>query len=174
MSNEATVDARAKAGKYLTFRLAEEVYGLEILNVREIIGMVPITAVPNTPVAVKGVINLRGKIVPVVDLRLKFNMSAREYTRETCIVVVDIRSGAVNLTIGVVVDSVCEVVQVEAGSIEPPPSFGIRVDTTFLLGMARSGSEVRLLLDIEKVLNEAETKAMESAALAEEEEEARA
>lgn len=166
MNASTTVEpgVRAKAGKFLTFCLAEEVYGIEILHVREIIGMIPITTVPNTPPYIKGVINLRGKIVPVMDLRLRFNMQAREYTRETCIVVVDIQAGASTLAIGVVVDSVCEVLRVESENIEPPPSFGTDVDTSFLLGMARSETTVQLLLDIERVLTEAETKTIEALA----------
>jgi purine-binding chemotaxis protein CheW len=162
MSRAQAAEIQAKAGKYLTFKLANEVYGIAIHHVREIIGMAPITAVPNTPPSVRGLINLRGKIISVVDLRLKFNMQAREMKRETCIVVVAIRVPSGQLTIGTVVDSVCEVVQIESENMEPPPTFGVRVDTSFLMGLARSASEVRLLLDIEKVLSDDETRAIET------------
>lgn len=162
MPRAQTAEIQAKPGKYLTFKLANEVYGIAIHHVREIIGMAPITAVPNTPSSVRGLINLRGKIISVIDLRLKFNMQAKETKRETCIVVVTIRTQNGQLTIGAVVDSVCEVVQIETENLEPPPTFGVRVDTTFLMGLARSASEVRLLLDIERVLSDDETRAIET------------
>jgi purine-binding chemotaxis protein CheW len=141
-----------RAGKYLTFILAEETYGLEILKVREIIGLMDITAVPRTPDFVKGVINLRGKVIPVVDLRLKFGMSEAQRTEETCIIVVDV--GTVEM--GIMVDKVSEVLNIAAGDIEDTPSFGTNVDTNFILGIGKAAGRVSILLDIGKVLTQSE------------------
>lgn len=136
------------AGKFLTFFLDEEEYGLEILKVHEIMGMLPITRVPRTPEAVRGVINLRGKVIPIVDLRVRFRMPGEDVA-ETCIIVVQVR-GAL---IGVVVDRVSDVIAIAADDIEPPPEFGADVDTRYLLGLAKAGERVRLLLDIDRVLS---------------------
>jgi purine-binding chemotaxis protein CheW len=138
-----------RAGKYLTFVLAEETYGLEILKVREIIGLMDITAVPKTPSFVKGVINLRGKVIPVIDLRLKFGMPVGQVTEETCIIVVDV--GQVEM--GILVDQVSEVLNIAAADIEDTPSFGTNVDTTFILGIGKAAGKVSILLDIAKVLS---------------------
>ena len=138
-----------RAGKYLTFKLAGEEYGLEILKVREIIGMMDITAVPQTPDFVKGVIHLRGKVIPVVDLRLKFGMEEKEVTEETCTIVVEVNE----LQMGIIVDTVQEVLDVREEQIEDPPKFGAQVNTDFILGMGKVGEDVKILLDIEKVLN---------------------
>jgi purine-binding chemotaxis protein CheW len=143
-------------GKYLTFSLAREEYGLEILKVREIIGIMDITAVPRMPAHVKGVINLRGKVIPVVDLRLKFGMESAEYTEATCIIVVD-----VGTLVGIIVDTVQEVLDIESAQIDPPPPLGASVDTTFILGMGKVREEVKILLDINKVLNEEKALASE-------------
>jgi purine-binding chemotaxis protein CheW len=142
----------SRDGKYLTFTLANEDYGIGILKIKEIIGMMPITSVPQTPSFVKGVINLRGKVIPVVDLRLKFGIPAIDYTERTCIIVVEItgQSGAVK--IGIVVDAVSEVLNIKAEDIENTPAFGTRVNTDYILGMAKIGSSVKILLDIDKVL----------------------
>lgn len=137
-----------RGGKYLTFVLADENYGLEILKVREIIGMMDITAVPRTPAYVKGVVNLRGKVIPVVDLRLKFGMEAAEATEQTCIIVVD--DGRVET--GIIVDKVSEVLDIASNDIEDPPSFGTSVDTSFILGMGKANDRVTILLDISRVL----------------------
>ncbi len=134
-------------GKYLTFCLAGEEYGLEILKVREIIGIMDITAIPQVPPDVKGVINLRGKVIPVIDLRLKFGMEPAEYTDQTCIVVVDV--GAL---VGVIVDTVQEVLDIDENQIDPPPPLGACVDTTFILGMGKVKDDVKILLEIDKVL----------------------
>jgi purine-binding chemotaxis protein CheW len=141
-----------RAGKYLTFVLGDEEYGLEILKVREIIGMMEITAVPQTPDFVKGVINLRGKVIPVVDLRLKFGMEEKEVNEATCIIVVEV-SG---VQMGVVVDTVSEVVDIEESQIEDPPRFGTQVDTDFILGMGKVEKSVKILLEIETVLSSEE------------------
>ena len=140
------------AGLYLTFALADEMYGLQILAVQEIIQLVPITTVPRTPEFVRGVINLRGKVIPVIDLRRKFAMGAADDTAETCIVVVEVTANSQTITMGVVVDRVAEVVDVAADQIEPPPTFGAAVDTAFLLGMGKVGEKVIMLLDIQRVL----------------------
>ena len=132
-----TTDARTRAGKYLTFILADEVYGLEILKVREIIGMMDITAVPRTPAFVKGVINLRGKVIPVVDLRAKFGMPVAEKTEETCIIVVDVAG----VEMGIMVDKVSEVLNIAEKDIEDAPSFGVNVDTDFILGMGKAAGK---------------------------------
>ena len=141
-----------RGGKYLTFVLDKEEYGLEILKVREIIGMMDITTVPQTPDFVKGVINLRGKVIPVVDLRLKFGMQEVEATQETCVIVVEV--GGVQM--GIVVDTVSEVLDIEEKQIEDPPRFGTQVDTAFIRGMGKIENRVKILLDIEKVLSSEE------------------
>ncbi len=150
MSEKAvTKDTAQRAGMYLTFGLADEEYGVEILKVREIIGMMEITAVPKAPPHVKGVINLRGKVVPVIDLRTRFTMEQAEATDETCIIVVVVG----NREIGVVVDRVSEVLDIAAEQIEDPPTFGTTVDTSFIIGMGKTEQRVTILLDITKVLD---------------------
>lgn len=139
------------SGKYLTFSLAGEDYGLEILKVREIIGLMDITTVPQMPFYVKGVINLRGKVIPVVDLRLKFGMEPTEYDEQTCTVVVD-----VGQLMGVIVDTVQEVLDIADNQIDPPPPLGGGVDTSFVMGMGKIKDDVKILLDIDKVLDIAE------------------
>ena len=142
-----------RAGKYLTFSLADEEYGINILKIKEIIGMMPITTVPQTPHFVKGVINLRGKVIPVIDLRLKFGMEPMAYGERTCIVVVEIESASGTVLIGSVVDSVSEVLNIKGEDVDPPPSFGIRLDTDAILGMAKIDGDVKILMDIDKVLD---------------------
>jgi purine-binding chemotaxis protein CheW len=141
-----------KEGKYLTFALAHEEYGLEILKVREIIGYMEITAVPQTPSYIKGVINLRGQVIPVVDLRTKFGMETTEVTEQTCIIVVEITQSGRKFNTGIVVDRVQEVLDISGNDIEEAPQFGGSVDTDFILGMAKIGESVKILLDIDKVL----------------------
>ena len=142
-----------KGAKYLNFILADEEYGLEVLKVREIIGYMDITAVPQMPAYVRGVINLRGQIVPVIDLRAKFGMESAEVTEETCIVVVEIGEGDGKLSTGVVVDRVQEVLDIPCDNIQESPEFGSSVDTDFILGMGKVGDSIKILLDIDKVLN---------------------
>lgn len=148
-----TQQRRQKAGKYLTFVLADEVYGLEILKVREILGVMDITAVPRTPSFVKGVVNLRGKVIPVVDLRLKFGMNETGRTEETCIIVVDVD----RLELGLIVDRVSEVQDISEADIDDTPEFGVNVNTEFILGMGKAAGKVTILLDIDKVLATSET-----------------
>jgi purine-binding chemotaxis protein CheW len=141
------------AGKYLTFNLAAEEYGLEILKVQEIIGIMSVTRVPRTPEFVRGVINLRGKIIPVVDLRLKFDLEAKEDTEKTCIIVVQVARADQQVTMGIIVDEVSEVLDITAGQIEPPPEFGNAVEADFILGMGKVEQKVVMLLDVDKVLS---------------------
>lgn len=141
-----------KEGKYLTFALANEEYGLEILKVREIIGYIDVTAVPQTPHHVKGVINLRGQVIPVVDLRAKFGMETADVTDETCIIVVEIVHADRKFSTGIVVDRVQEVLDIPGESIEEAPQFDSSVNTSFILGMGKVGDAVKILLDIDKVL----------------------
>ena len=133
--------------KYLTFRLAEEEYGVEILKVREIIGVQNITAVPQMPAFAKGVINLRGKVIPVMDLRLKFGLEETEHTEQTCIIVVSI-----GREIGVIVDTVSEVLDIKGKNIDPPPAISEAVDLSFISGIGKVGDAVKILLNIDKVL----------------------
>lgn len=139
---------RDLGGKYLTFGLDREEYGLEILKVREIIGMMDITPVPRTPDFVRGVINLRGSVIPVVDLRCKFKMPTAERTDETCIIVVDVEA----VEMGIVVDRVSEVLDIMSENIEKAPSFGVSIETDFILGMGKTEGRVTILLDISRVL----------------------
>ncbi len=147
---QATVE---REGKYLTFTMAEEEYGIGILKIKEIIGMMPFTTVPQTPEFVKGVINLRGKVIPVVDLRLRFGMESIEYTERTCIIVVEIEGTAGTVQIGIVVDSVSEVLNVDVEEIEDTPTFGTKLNTDYILGMAKMEGGVKILLDIDRVLS---------------------
>ena len=147
--NKALLD---REGKYLTFALGSEEYGLEILKVREIIGYMDITAVPQTPQHVKGVINLRGQVIPVIDLRTKFGMETAEITEESCIIVVEIGQESRSFSTGIVVDHVQEVLDIDGQDIEEAPQFGSSVDTDFILGMGKIGDTVKILLDIDKVL----------------------
>jgi len=163
MDQDATAMAD-KEGKYLTFTLAEEEYGIGILKIREIIGMMPVTSVPRTPEFVKGVINLRGKVIPVMDLRLRFGMEEMEYSERTCIIVVEIDRQAGTVQIGAVVDSVSEVLNIKGNDIEETPTFGTKLNTEYILGMAKIEGGVKILLDIDKVLNDEEIEALEKAA----------
>lgn len=152
--HDAAAGARTLAGKYMTFKISNEEYGLGILKVRELIGLLKITRVPQTPPWVSGVINLRGKVIPVVDLRLKFNMSPSVATEQTVIIVVQLVSAAGTLIMGVLVDEVLEVLDILAVQIEPPPSFGTQsTDASFILGVGKSGERVIFLLDIDAVLH---------------------
>ncbi len=148
---QTAAQQEAHAGKYLTFFLGNEEYGLKILTVHEIIGMMPVTRVPRTPEFIRGVVNLRGKVIPVVDLRIRFAMNVVE-TQDVCIIVVQVRG----IQMGIVVDRVSEVVNIGADEIEPAPSFGVDVPTDFLLGIGKSQGRVKMLLDIDHVLSATE------------------
>ena len=142
-----------KTGKYLTFTLYKEEYGIGILKVKEIIGMMNITSIPRTPSFIKGVINLRGKVIPVIDLRLKFDMGEIPYTDRTCIIVVEIESESGTILIGIVVDAVSEVLNIQENEIEETPAFGTQLNTDYILGMAKTQGSVKILLNIDKVLS---------------------
>ena len=146
IDNEAT---ERQGGKFLTLFLGDEEYGLEILKVQEIIGIMEITPIPNIPPFIRGVVNLRGKVIPVMDLRVKFGMEAEEETEETCIIVVLVEG----IAMGLVVDRVSEVTDIQGEDVEDTPSFGTDVDTDYILGIAKSEDRVRMLLDIDKVLS---------------------
>jgi len=140
------------AGKYLTFRLAEVEYAIEILKVKEIIKLMPITDVPRMPGYVRGVINLRGKVIPVVDLRTKFGLMSIDDTEETCIIVVDVAQDGQSTMTGILVDTVCEVLEIAAEQIEKTPSIGTAIDIDFIMGMGKIDDDVKILLDVVKVL----------------------
>jgi purine-binding chemotaxis protein CheW len=151
-------------GKYLTFSLADENYGIAIFKVKEIIGMMPITRVPHTPGFVKGVINLRGKVIPVTDLRLRFGMPEIDYSERTCIIVVEIAGTAGTVQLGIIVDSVLEVLNIKEDEIENTPSFGTVLSTECILGMAKSNGGVKILLDIDRVMRLGDVARIEHAA----------
>jgi purine-binding chemotaxis protein CheW len=142
VNDAANAQSDVRAGKYLTFHLSNEEFGIRVLKVREIMGLQEITAVPQTPAHIKGVINLRGKVVPVIDLRLKFGLDAAEYTQ---------RTGSVLM--GIVVDGVSEVLNLAGSEIEDTPDFGEEYSGGYLLGMAKVKGKVKILLDIERVLS---------------------
>jgi purine-binding chemotaxis protein CheW len=149
-----TVDApTVHAGKYLTFVLETEQYGVEIVRVREILGVLPITPMPQAPRCVKGVINLRGKVIPVIDSRTKFGMPEKETTPETCIIVVE----ADGKSVGLLVDTVKEVMNIREEQIENPPHFGTVADSAFVQGLGKVGDQVKILLDIDRMLEDIET-----------------
>jgi purine-binding chemotaxis protein CheW len=149
---QAVKAAADKEGKYLTFTLAKEEYGIGILKIKEIIGMMAITTVPQTPEYVKGVINLRGKVIPVADLRLRFGMGEIDYTDRTCIIVVEIQGESGVVLIGIVVDSVSEVLNIKGDDIEEAPAFGAKLNTDWIRGIAKTEGGVKILLDIDRVL----------------------
>ena len=162
--SQAVNVASNREGKYLTFSMAKEEYGISILKIKEIIGMMPITSVPRTPAFVKGVINLRGKVIPVVDLRLRFGLPAADYTERTCIIVVEIQGPTGTIIIGIVVDSVSEVLNIKGVDIEDTPTFGTRLNTDYILGMAKMQGGVKILLDIDRVLTAEELVLIDKAA----------
>ena len=148
--NEQRNDARA--GKYLTFALGQEEFGLPVLKVREIIKIMTVTSVPQVPPHVRGVINLRGTVIPVIDLRLKFGMPEVEASAHTCIVVVQVERAGRRVMLGIIVDHVSEVLNISAEEIERTPDFGETLDTQFMLGMAKVKGQVKILLDLDAIL----------------------
>ena len=153
-------DLLSIGGKHLTFLLCEEEYGIEILKVREIVGLMDVTTVPQTDSYIKGVVNLRGKVIPVIDLRLKFSMQEAEPTQETCIIVVEVN----NTLVGVVVDSVSEVLDIKSSEIEKAPQFGQDIDTKFIIGLGKAKGKIVILLDINEVLSLEELETVEQLA----------
>ena len=158
MESMASTDGRARStaaangGKYLTFMLGREEYGLPVLKVREIIRVMDITHVPQVPAHVLGVINLRGKVIPVIDLRRKFGFANHQDSERTCIVVADVDLGASMVMMGVVVDAVSEVVTVSNAEIDAAPEFGGQTATDYILGLAKVKGSVKILLDLDRVL----------------------
>lgn len=150
-----------RGGKYLVFHLGREEFGVEVLKVREIMGLQDITAVPQTSPFVKGVINLRGKVIPVIDLRLKFGLELAEYTQRTCIVVVQVEETSHPLMMGVIVDGVSEVLTIQEADIEDTPDFGDDMRVDYILGMAKLKGKVKILLDIDSVLSVSEIRLLE-------------
>ncbi|HOK67781.1 MAG TPA: chemotaxis protein CheW [Anaerohalosphaeraceae bacterium] len=144
----------ASEGKYLTFAIGNEEFGIEILQIREIIGYVPVTPVPKSPVYLKGILNLRGQVIPVIDLRLKFGMPEKEITDQTCIVIIETQTAEGATLTGLIVDRVSEVLEIEAEQIEPAPSLGSTIDTSFLRGIAKTNDSVKLLLEIDSVVQQ--------------------
>jgi purine-binding chemotaxis protein CheW len=149
VKEDQSMNVDPRAGKYLTFFLAGEEYGVEILKVQEIIGRMPITSVPLTSKYIRGVINLRGNIHPIMDLKVKFGMDQTQITDETGIIVIKTAS----MMMGILVDKVSEVVTIASGDIEDTPSFGADVNPEYLLGIGKTGGKIRMLLDINKVIN---------------------
>lgn len=157
MSEVTAVQSLPAGGKYLAFAMSQERYGLEILKVQEIIGVVHITPVPRCPDYIKGVINLRGKIIPVFDLRMKFGLESIPYDEKTCIIVVHVNKGDQKIAIGIIVDTVLEVTSLTAADIEPAPNYGTQLDTSFITGMGKKDGNLSILIDIEKVISDSET-----------------
>ncbi len=155
-NDASAAKADPRAGKYLVFHLGEEEFGIQVQKVREIMGVQDITQVPQTPPHVKGVINLRGKVIPVVDLRLKFCMPAKEYTHRTCIIVVQVAGERGAMLMGIVVDGVAEVLQVAGADVEDTPSFGKEVEVPYVMGLAKLKGKVKILLDIDQVMTSRE------------------
>ena len=153
IKNSILKNAKMSENKFLIFSLENEIYGAEILKVREIIGLHPITRVPKMSEHIKGVINLRGKVIPVIDLRLRFEMEEIDYTDRTCIIVVEVGAKATETVIGIVVDAVSEVLNIKKEDIEETPAFGTQLDTAYILGMAKMEGGVKILLDIDTVLS---------------------
>jgi purine-binding chemotaxis protein CheW len=153
-----------RAGKYLVFQLGDEEFGIQVQKVREIMGVLDITQVPQTPPDVKGVINLRGKVIPVIDLRLKFAMPQREYTHRTCIIVVQVSGPRGVMLMGIVVDGVAEVLQVAGADVEDTPSFGKEVEVPYVMGLAKIKGKVKILLDIDQVMTARELARIDLAA----------
>jgi purine-binding chemotaxis protein CheW len=151
-TDQSAAKVEMRAGKYLVFHLGEEEFGIQVQKVREIMGVQDITQVPQTPPHVKGVINLRGKVIPVVDLRLKFTMPAKEYTHRTCIIVVQIANERGPMLMGIVVDGVAEVLNVAGADVEDTPSFGKEVEIPYVMGLAKIKGKVKILLDIDQVM----------------------
>lgn len=145
--------ARELAERFLTFNLAGEEYGIEITRVREIIGLLPITKVPTASENCRGVINLRGKVIPILDLRLKFGMQAKEDTSRTCFVIVDLSGAQGQSHVGLVVDEVAEVLDIPQADLSPPPDYGSGLDTTLIHGIGVVAGELKILLDIDQVLS---------------------
>jgi chemotaxis signal transduction protein len=151
-------------GKYLTFSLGEQEFGIDILKIKEIVGMMPIRSIPQSPSFVKGVVNLRGKVIPVMDIRSRFGMSEIEQDERNCIIILEFESEGQQVLIGIMVDSVSEVADIKAADIEETPFFGSSINTSFILGMGKVGNKVKILLDMDHVVGHSDLAAMNRAA----------
>jgi purine-binding chemotaxis protein CheW len=156
----ARTPAIQRQGKYLVFQLAREEFGVQVIKVREIMGLQEITSVPQTPDFVKGVINLRGKVIPVVDLRLKFGLEDVQYTQRTCIIVAQVTQASGPMLMGAVVDGVSEVLNIQESEIEDMPDFGAELSLPHVMGMAKVKGKVKILLDIDRVLTSQEVNSL--------------
>lgn len=152
---EATdgVNLEGQMSQFLTFKLDNEAYGVEILRVQEIKGWTPVTRIPNTPKYMQGVLNLRGTIVPIVDMRMRFKLKHADYTPITVVIVLSVKSETGERVIGLVVDSVSDVIDVEANDVKPTPDFGTSLNTKFINGIATSNGAMVMLLDVDKLLS---------------------
>ncbi len=139
--------------QYVTFSLGKELFGVEVKRTKEILSLTPVTKVPQTPEYLLGVINLRGQVVPVVDMRLKLGLPANEETEDTCIIVVEVLVDGETLTVGALADAVREVMEVRDDQIEPPPTLGTRLKTEFITGMGKIDEQFMILLNIDRVFN---------------------
>ena len=164
MSKDMMLETSVYEGKYLTFNLMDEFYGINVDRILQIIAIPDITKIPKTPPFVKGVINLRGKIIPVIDLRLRFKLPEQEYNDRTSIVIIKIKTEKSEIFIGIIVDKVIEVLDIHANEIEKTPTFGVELDTQFILAMAKVKSKVVALLDISKILTDIELTQIEKVA----------
>jgi purine-binding chemotaxis protein CheW len=149
MEESSTVNSK----QYVTFCLAEELFGVEVSRTREILSVISVTSVPQTPDYMLGVINLRGQVVPVIDMRLKLGLSAADETQDTCIIVVEVLVDGEPIVVGALADAVREVLEIKADAIEPPPRLGTRLNTEFIKGMGKIDDDFLILLDIDKIFN---------------------
>ena len=149
MEESSTVNSK----QYVTFCLAEELFGVEVSRTREILSVISVTSVPQTPDYMLGVINLRGQVVPVIDMRLKLGLSATDETQDTCIIVVEVLVDGEPIVVGALADAVREVLEIKSDDIEPPPRLGTRLNTEFIKGMGKIDEEFLILLDIDKIFN---------------------
>ena len=154
MSDDLLVEPSDLAGKYLTFNLMDEFYGVSVDWIMQIIAIPDITKIPKTPPFVRGVINLRGKIIPVMDLRLRFKLPEQEYNERTSIIIIKIKGGKTEIYIGIIVDKVLEVLDIHENEIERTPTFGVELDTQYILCMAKVKNKVVTLLNMSKILTE--------------------
>ncbi len=155
-TDRSTSGLAALVGKYLTFKIGHEMYGLEISKIQEVIKIMDITRIPKMPESIRGVINLRGKVIPVVELRTKFNLGVETECDRACIVVVQITRNDRQVAMGIIIDEILEVRNIEENQLEEAPSFGTDINTDFIFGIGKLGKNVVILLDIENVLSQGE------------------
>ncbi len=149
-------ESNAASSQYVTFNLGKELYGVEVTRTREILSLTPVTKVPQTPDYLLGVINLRGQVVPVVDMRLKLGLPAGDETEDTCIIVVDVHVDGETITVGALADAVREVLDIRSDQIEPPPRLGTRLNTEYINGMGKIDEQFMILLNIDRIFNSEE------------------